>query len=241
MDPAFFFAMIVGIGPALLAMYYILRGYVAALDERRLFLAFGIGLILGLVGFTFHVFLDPVVYPPSVIGFLVYVVGFAFLENLVLFVALNFKWVRGKPEAAFIGVSLGAGFSASAVMGLAYNQAAQANFLISPQGVLLIVCISLGSTLFRTAAGALLGIGSAKSEPWQWFGRAFGAQIPYGALMMGILLSVFYVVWYWAVIMLLLVAYALWVLLFVWRNSLPEFLPGELKRRLRRDRRRSPV
>ena len=240
MEPAFFLAMAVGIGPALVAMYYILRSYVVALEERKLFLAFSIGIILGLVGFSFHAFLDQAVYPLSVIGSLIYVVGFAFLENLILFVALNFKWVRGKPEAPFIGVSLGAGFSASGVMGLVYNQAASANFLITTEGVLLIVCISLGSTFFRTAAGAVLGIGSAKSEPWQWFGRAFAAQLPYGMLMMAIMLSVFYAVWYWALFMLLLVVYALWFLLFVLRRSLPEFLPGEWKRKLRRERRRSP-
>jgi hypothetical protein len=238
MEPALIFALVIGIGPALAAMYYVLRGFVPALQENRLFLGFVAGLFLGLVGFTFHVFLDPVILPPTVVGFLVYVAGFAFLENLVLFVALNFKWVRGKSEAAFIGVALGAGYSASGVMGLAYNQAARGDFLISALGVLLLLGISVASTCFRAAAGGLLGIGSAKSEPWQWFGRAFVAQIPYGAMMMGILLSVAYGLWYWGVFVVALVTYTLWILRRVWRDSLPAFMPGDLRRKIRRERRR---
>src|SRR5512137_508054 len=121
MEPALIFAMVLGAAPALGTMYYVLRGYTAAFEEQKLFLAFGIGLILGLVGFTFHVFLDSALLLSGPFGAAVYVFGFAGLENLVLFVVLNYKWVRGSPQAAFVGVSLGAGYSASGVMGLVYN------------------------------------------------------------------------------------------------------------------------
>jgi len=172
------------------------------------------------------------------VGSAIYIFGFAALENLVFFVALNYKWVRGKPEAAFVGISLGAGFSASGVMGLAYNQAARSDFLISALGIVLLVGYSLSSTFFRTAAGAIIGIGSAKSTPWQWYGRALVAQLPYNALLLGILLSVLYELWYWMLALALLAAYSLWLLYFVWRKLLPEFIPGALRRVLRRERRR---
>ncbi len=238
MEPAFIFAMMLGVAPALLAMYYLLRGYASALEQQKLFLALGIGMILGLVGFMFHVVLDTGLLLAGAVGSAIYIFGFAALETLVLFVALNYKWVRGKPEAAFVGVSLGAGFSASGVMGLAYNQAARSDFLISALGIGLLVGYSLSSTCFRTAAGALVGIGSAKGKPWQWYGRALVAQLPYNALLLGILLSVAYGLWYWALALLLLVAYSLWLLSFVWRNLIPDFLPGDLRRVLRRKRRR---
>lgn len=239
MEPALIFAMILGAGPALLAMYFLLRGYTAALDEKRIFIAFGIGMILGLVGFTFHILLDAGLILAGVIGHAIYIFGFALLENLVLFVALNYKWVRGKPEAPFVGISLGAGFSASGVMGLTYNQAARSDFLISALGVVLLVGITLSSILFRTAAGAILGIGSARSTPWHWYGRAMVAQLPYSALMLGILLSVASGLWYWAVLLVLLVGYSLWLLNYIWRNLLPGFVPGVLKRKIRRERRRA--
>lgn len=239
MELALLVAMVLGAGPALLAMYYILRGYAPALEERKLFLGFGIGMILGLVGFTFHILLDAGLIFAGAVGPAIYIFGFAALENLVLFVALNYKWVRGKPEAAFVGVALGAGFSASGVMGLAYNQAARSDFLVSALGVVMLVGLALASTFFRTAAGALVGIGSARSRPWHWYGRALAAQLPYNALMLGIYISVATAVWYWALFLVLLVAYSLWLLRFVWRNSLPEFLPGEMRRRIRRERRRA--
>jgi hypothetical protein len=238
MEPALIFAMMLGIVPALTAMYYLLRGYTAALEERRLFLAFGIGMVLGLVAFIFHIFLDHDLISGGAVGSAVYIFGFAALENLVFFVALNFKWVRGKPEAAFVGIALGAGYSASGVMGLAYNLTARAGFGLGAPDVVLLVGLALGSTFFRTSAGTLVGIGSAKSTPWQWYGRAFVAQLPYGALTMGILLSVAYSDWLWALLLAFLVVYSLWLLLYIWRNLVPEFLPGDLKRMLRRVRRR---
>jgi len=238
MEPALIFAMVLGAAPALLAMYFLLRRYTAALDEQKLFLAFGIGMILGLVGFTFHIFLDGQLIRAGAVGPAIYIFGFAALENLVFFVALNYKWVRGKPEAAFVGIALGAGFSASGVMGLAYNLTARAGFQIEAADYLLLIGWALASTFFRTAAGALVGIGSAKSNPWQWYGRALVAQLPYGALNLGILLSVDFGAYSWAVLLALLVGFSLWLLLFVWRNLLPEFIPGELRRKLRRERRR---
>jgi hypothetical protein len=239
MQPALIFAMMLGAAPALVAMYYLLRGYASALDQKNLFLGFGIGMILGLVGFTFHIMLDTGLILAGAVGSAIYIFGFAALENLVLFVALNYKWVRGKHEAAFVGIALGAGFSASGVMGLAYNQAARSDFLISALGIVLLLGFSASSTLFRTAAGAIIGIGSARSLPWQWYGRALVAQLPYNALMLGILLSVAYGLVYWMALLALLVLYSLWLLLFTWRRLLPEFLPGEVRRALRRDRRRS--
>ncbi|MBM4248465.1 MAG: hypothetical protein FJ149_03345 [Euryarchaeota archaeon] len=239
MQLALLVAMTLGAGPALLAMYYILRGFAPALEERKLFLGFGFGMILGLVGFTFHILLDAGLILGGLLGAVIYVVAFSALENLVLFVVLNHKWVRGKPEAAFVGVALGAGFSASGVMGLAYNQAARSDFLVSPPGVVMLVGLALSSTFLRTAAGALVGIGSARGTPWPWYGRALAAQLPYNALILGIYISVATGVVYWALFLVLLVAYSLWLLLLVWRNSIPEFVPGELKRRIRRERRRA--
>jgi hypothetical protein len=238
MEPALIFAMVLGAAPALATMYYVLRGYTAAFEDQKLFLAFGIGLILGLLGFTFHVFLDPALLFSGPVGAAIYIFGFAGLENLVLFVVLNHKWVRGAHQAAFVGVSLGAGYSASGVMGLVYNLTARATFGLAPEDIILMTGLALSSTFFRTAAGALVGMGSARSSPWPWYGRALTAQLPYGALTLGILLSAASGPLLWAVLLALLVLYSLSLLWYVWRRLLPDFLPGKVRRVLRRDRRR---
>ena len=228
-----------GPGLAMLLLWAVLRRYEGALNERHLFIALFTGMVLGLVAFLFHGLLDPVIFPPGVFGFLVFVVGFAVLETMMLFVVLNSRWVRGEPQAAFTGVALGAGFSASGVMALTYGAAAPPSAALSPLGLLSITGVAAASTLFRLSAGAILGIGSATSTPWPSAAKAFLAQIPFGALFMLLYYAgVYYEMWLWVPILLTLVGYAAWLARFVTRFSLPEFLPGEVKRRVRRERRR---
>lgn len=240
LQPAFMFSAALGPGLALLLLWLLIRRYEGGFDERQLFIALFAGMVLGLVAFLFHGFLDPVIFPPSVFGYLVYVIGFAVLDNTMMFVALNTKWIRGKPSAAFTGAALGAGFSASGVMALSYGAVAASSEALSPAGLLSLTGAGIASTLFRISAGALLGIGSALSMPWQWAARAFLAQVPFGSLFMTLYYAgLYYDIWMWVPIMLLLVGYSAWLARFVSRVSLPEFLPGEFKRRLRRERRRA--
>ncbi len=238
LQPAFMLSAVLGPGLALLLLWLLIKRYEGAFDERQLFTALFIGMILGLAAFLFHGLLDPVIFPPSVLGYLVYVVGFAVLETTMMFVVLNTRWVRGEPRAAFTGAALGAGFSASGVMALSDGAAASAETL-SPLGVLSLTCVGVASPLFRISAGVLLGIGSAISMPWQGAARAFLAQIPYGSIFMLLYYAgAYYEMWLWVPIAHLLVGYSAWLVRFIARVSLPEFLPGDVKRRLRRERRR---
>ncbi|MEM2869228.1 MAG: hypothetical protein QW379_02240 [Thermoplasmata archaeon] len=229
---------LLGLGLALLVLWLVLRRYEGAFNERCVFIGITVGLMLGLLSFLFHGFLDIVLFPPSVSGFLVYVVGFAVLDTMMIFVVLNSKWVRGQNDAAFTGAAVGAGFSASGVMGLTYAATSPAGGL-TPIGLLSLTGIALSSTLFRISAGAILGIGSATSTPWHGAAKAFLAQIPFGTLFMLVYYAgIYFEMWLWVPVVLLMLGYTGWLSRFVIRVYLSESLPGDVKRALRRQRRR---
>ena len=227
----------------MIGLYYVLRGFQGGFEDRRMFIAFAIGLILGIVAFTFHIFIDPVILPPSPLGWLTFVVGFAFLENIMMFAVLNYKWTRGKPDTPFYGVSLGIGFSATATMSLVFRLlAASTEFNAQAAGILGVATVAgIAGIMFRAGTGAFIGVGSARGEPWPWFGRAVVSYLPFGTLFMFLYFAgpVFDVL-YSIPLLVLIVGYSYWLLNFVRRNSLPESLPGEVKRRIRRERRMGP-
>jgi hypothetical protein len=242
-SPAFIIATVIGIAPALIGLYYILRGFWGGFEDRKLFIALAAGLFLGITSFTFHIFIDNVILVPSPLGWLVYAVGFSFLDNIMMFVVLNHKWIRASPGAPFYGISLGVGFSATATMALVYRLfAAYPDLTAIAVGLLVMVSVAgAGAVMLRASTGALIGLGSARSEPWPWFGRAVMAQVPFGTLFMllyyagnyfNILLSI--------PILAALLVYCWWLLDHLRHRMLPDTLPGELKRRIRRATRRKP-
>jgi len=233
----FITATVIGIVPALVGLYYILRGFVGGFEDQKLFIVLTAGLFLGMLSFTFHVFIDNVIFAPSAIGWLVYAVGFSFLDNIMMFVVVNHKWVRKTPGVPFYGISLGAGFAATSTMALVFRLLyAFPDFDLLSVGLLAMVSVAgVGAVMLRSSTGALIGLGSARKEPWPWFGRAIIAQVPFGTLFM----LLYYAGNYFDVlfsipILAVLVAYCWWLLDIVRRRMLPQTLPGELKRRIRR-------
>jgi len=240
-SPAFIIATVVGIVPALIGLFYVLRGFTGGFDDRKLFIAFAVGLILGIMSFAFHIFIDPVIFPPSPLGWLIYVAGFAFLDNIMIFVVLNYKWMRGMPEAPFYGVSLGIAFSATATMALVYRLlSAYPELTADAAGMLALVSTAgVAAVMLRAATGAFIGVGSARSEPWPWFGRAVMTQMPFGTLFMLLYYAGPYFDLLFSIpILAAIVGYSYWLLNYVRRTSLPESLPGQVKRKIRRERRK---
>jgi len=239
-SPAFIIATVIGIVPSLIGMYYILRGFGGGFEDRKLFILFAAGLFLGMLSFTFHIFIDNVIFPPGPLGWLVYAVGFSFLDNIAMFVVINYKWVRATPGAPFYGISLGAGFAATSTMALVFRLlSAFPDLNALAVGLLVMVSVAgVGAVMVRASTGALIGLGSARSEPWPWFGRAILAQVPFGTLFMLLYYAGnFFDVLYSIPVLAVLIAYCWWLLDHVRRRMLPQTLPGELKRKIRRQTR----
>jgi len=237
----FIVATLLGALPALAGLYYVLRGFQGGFEERRLFIGFVVGLLIGIAGFLFHVFIDPVIFPPSPLGWLVYVAGFALLENLMMFSVLNYKYYRQRPESPFYGVSIGMGFSATVSMALIYRLlAAYPDLTIEVGGLLAIAAVAgAGAIMMRAGTGALIGAGSVRGEPWPWLGRAILAQLPFATLYMLLFYAghpdypQFPLIWSVPVLAGML-AYSFWLVRLVMRGALREALPGQVKRKLRR-------
>jgi len=240
LEYGFILATVFGAGPALFTLYYVLRQYQGAWDDRKLFICLAVGMILGVVGFFFHAMLDAVIYGPLLTAFTIYVAGFAVLENLMLFSVLNFKWLRGTPDATFCGVSLGAGFAASGSMAFVYRASSLGIANLDAFILVSMIGISFATIFLRIANGAMVGLGSALGKPWTWFGKAIVAQVPYATLFMSLLYftDVYTPVWIWAPATGAMVAYTYFVLLYVRKLVLPQNLPAETRKRLRRERRK---
>jgi hypothetical protein len=239
-SPAFMIATVIGIVPALIGLYYILRGFGGGFEDRKLFILLAAGLLLGMISFTFHLFIDNVMLVPSPLGWLVYAGGFAFLDNIIMFVVINYKWVRASPGVPFYGISLGVGFSATSTMALVFRVlAAFPDLTTVSAGLLIMVSVAgLGAVMLRASTGALIGLGSARSEPWPWLGRAVMAQIPFGTLFMLLYYAGNYFDILWSIpVLAALIAYCWWLLDHVRRRMLPDTLPGALKRKIRRETR----
>jgi len=241
----FVVATLLGALPALAGLYYVLRGFQGGFEERKLFIGFIVGLMLGIAGFIFHVFIDPVIFPPSPLGWMVYVPGFAVLENLMVFSVLNYKYYRQKPETPFYGVSLGMGLSATVSMALIYRLLVAYPDL-SPEvgGLLAIAAVAgVGAIMLRAGTGAFIGVGSARGEPWPWLGRAILAQLPFATLYMLLFYSGHpdypqFPIWWSVPVLAGMLAYSFWLVRYVMRGALQEALPGQVKRKLRRASRR---
>jgi hypothetical protein len=239
-SPAFIIATVMGIAPALVGMYYILRRFSGGFEDQKLFILFAAGLFLGILSFTFHIFIDGVIFPPGAAGWLVYAIGFSLLDNIMMFVVINFKWVRSTPGAPFYGISLGAGFAATSTMALVFRLLAAFPDIDALAAALLVLvsAAGVGAVMLRTSTGALLGIGSERGEPWPWFGRAIIAQVPFATLFM----LLYYAGNYFDLILsipilVVLVGYCWWLLDHIRKRMLPQTLPGQLKRRIRRQTR----
>jgi hypothetical protein len=239
-SPAFMIATVIGIVPALIGLYYILRGFGGGFEDQKLFIVLAIGLFLGMISFAFHLFIDNVMLVPSPLGWLVYAVGFAFLDNIMIFTVINYKWVRSSPGVPFYGISLGAGFAATSTMALVFRTlvAFEGKPELATGLVVMVSVAGVGAVMLRASTGALIGLGSARSEPWPWLGRAVMAQIPFGTLFMLLYYAGNYFDILWSIpVLAALIAYCWWLLDHVRRRMLPDTLPGALKRKIRRETR----
>jgi len=239
-SPAFIIASVIGIVPALVGLFYILRGFGGGFEDRKLFIVFTAGLFLGIISFAFHLFIDNVMLVPSPLGWLVYAGGFAVLDNIMMYAVIYYKWVRASPGAPFYGISLGAGFAATSTMAIVFRLfSAFPDMDALAVGLLIMVSVAgVAAVMLRAATGALIGLGSARSDPWPWLGRAITAQLPFGTLFMLLYYAGNYFDVLWSIpVLAALMAYSWWLLDHVRRRMLPETLPGQLKRRIRRETR----
>jgi hypothetical protein len=183
MDFVMLLAGALGIGPALGLMFLTFADYTYPkvdrpfFDDRKVFGMLTLGLIIGVLLATARLFFN--------LGDPIIAIMYALLVQVVMLVILMLKRFALRLDTAFYGMALGLGIGATMAFSLTYRSLV---VLLSEgssiEGYALIVAWSFQLVLISAVTGAIIGIGSAKGQPWSYFGKALLIQAAYYLLLL---------------------------------------------------------
>ncbi len=235
----FFAAGAVGIGPALLLMFYTLRRYEYPFVEKalfrseRLFLSFAIGLVVGVVAAVIFNFFQI----NTTVAALLALLAVAVFEESFKIVYLNYKLFRGNFDTVFYGPGLSLGIAATFSMAFAFQVFTQPDVPLGALAVnvTVLVLLSLGLNALHFYTGSVQGAGAGGGTPWRSYFQSMGARAVF-ALLLAPFLAPFQIPNPAVLVGFLLVAVGFAVYLFwnAYRRVIPNALPSDVRRRLRR-------
>ena len=225
----------IGLGPALFFMWHSLRRFdyprveKTLFDDRKVFLALAVGLVIGTVSSVFAVY-SPQYDVTSVLVLIVFIMMF---EESFKLVYLNRKGYRLNFASTFYGFSLGLGVATTVVLATGLRN--PGTLLTAGTAVLLLV-YSTSVSAAESATGALIGLGCSKGEPWSYFFVALFARFFYTLMAFPFLLSTGPD---WLLLASLFAALATGLGLYYYSYSglMIETLPPEFRRKSRKSRR----
>lgn len=237
----FFAAGAVGIGPALLLVYYGLRRYEypyvekALFQNNRLFLSFAVGMVVGVfAAVLFNAFQVAVVDVALLV-----LLGVALFEESFKLAYLNLRWFRRRFDVVFYGPSLGAGTAATFAMAVAFQTFSGGEAPFAPGNVAALASLAVALNGLHFYTGSLQGAGSAGGRPWWAYLQSLGARALF-AFLLAPFLAAFQVRSPAVIIVFFVAAVAVALLLF--REGvvrvIPSSLPQDVRRKLRRPGRR---
>lgn len=163
-----------GFGPAMFLLYYTLRSYTFPkverpyFDDRRLFMLFALGVVLGMVLFVFERWGTTMGAAETV---LLLILGFAFMESLLKLIILNYPKFQRKVDTAFYGLALGLGISSTFTFANVYV------FLLDLENPTLaegaaVVLVGMLFVLLHGSTTAIIGVGVARGDVKGYFPEA---------------------------------------------------------------------
>jgi hypothetical protein len=235
----FFAAGAVGIGPAFFLMFYTLRRYEYPFVEKalfrseRLFLSFAIGLVVGVItAVIFNAFL----VATTIAAFLALLAVAVFEESFKL-VYLNYKLFRGNFDTVFYGPGLSFGMAATFAMAFTFQAFTQPDVPLGALvvNVIVLVLLAIGLNALHFYTGAVQGSGAGRGAPWRSYFQSLGARAVF-ALLLAPFLAPFQVLNPAVLVAFLLVAtgFALYLFWNAYTRVIPDALPTDVRRRLRR-------
>jgi len=230
-----FVSGIVGFAPAIAVMFHALRTYDyphtehAYFDTSRVFLAFGVGIVLGTVSGAFTVALGVL----SLLSLVIALLLIALFEEGLKLVYLNRKGYRGRFDTTFYGVPLGVGAASTAVVAnVVWAEASP----VPPASLALFALFSAGLSLANASSGAFVGFGASRGEMLRPLLRAVAVRYAHA----GFLFPFYLRADPWGIVSVFTaLGFALIVFRYVYEEILPGTLPEDLRRQLRRARRRA--
>ena len=184
-----FLTSLFGIVPALMVLYYVLNTYEDYLKDSTLYAFFAGGMIVGMVSFVLHLFIDPQIFNFLDLSLLIYVLAFAVFEELTKFIILYLKWFKGKYSTTYYGLSFGLGFGATSIIAIVYrdlylNPSSSIN---NPFFIPTAFFLGLGFVGLYATTGGLIGYGSAKKIRWNFLLLALGYHLMFNVILL----------WFW--------------------------------------------
>ena len=167
--------LFLGIIPALFIMWISLKGYEGYYKDKSIFLTFVIGIIFGVIAVVVRLVTSPL---PLLI---VFIIIFAFFEQLFKTIVLNLRRLHFKKEATIYGLSMGLGFGSSFTP---FMIIAESSLNDSSNYFLLLTAIgSIGIILFHSATGTYIGYGIYSGKLTRYLLIAILIQLPFNAII----------------------------------------------------------
>lgn len=177
-------AMVLGIAPALLLMYYGVRDYTFPRVEQpffsdpSFFMLFVAGMIEGSI-----MFLLMLVFLNTSVSNIIIMALLAIVQVMVFVVTMNLKRYRGKSDSVFYGYGLGLGTSCGMATGLCFTL--YSSIVSSDTGfdasVVILVLMSFSFAFILSSCGTTVGEGVARHRVMEF---ALQAMIPLVAVYM---------------------------------------------------------
>ncbi len=166
-------------------LYYTLKDYTYPnvekpfFDDRKVFMFFAFGIVLGMVLFAVESYGQSASSAETVVAV---VLVFAVFEELLKLVILNFPRFQRKVDTAFYGLSMGLGMAATFTFASVYVSLLD---LESPKALEIVVFSLLGVqfVLLHGATTSMIGIGVARGQARGYFTQALLMHISYSLLM----------------------------------------------------------
>lgn len=165
-------------------MYLTLRRYTYPrvekpfFDDRRVFMLFALGVVLGMVLFVFERWGGSVGAAETL---MLLILGFALMEELLKLIVLNYPKFQRKADTAFYGLALGLGISSTFTFATVYV------FLLDLEEPTLAegTAVALMGMLFVLLHGStttIIGIGVARGDVKGYFPEALLIHVVFGLL-----------------------------------------------------------
>lgn len=213
-------SLFLGIIPALVILYISLKDYEGEYKDKTIFISFIGGIILGALAVLAR-FLN---YSPPML--IVYIVVFAFFDQLIKTIILNLKRLQKKRTTPLYGLSLGLGFGSvfTPFLIIAASTSPEYNLY----HLVLITIGSFGIILFHASTATLIGYGVYQGQLIKYLFFAIILQIPFNTVYD---ITRNYSNEYYPIFQIILIIYGLILYLYIIRKTLPLVYKTKRKRR----------
>ncbi|MCX8173658.1 MAG: hypothetical protein N3F63_03500 [Thermoplasmata archaeon] len=230
-------ASIIGIIPAIVLLYNLLKKYerpyveFALFDFGRVGLAFIVGLFAGVVvGVARYVFYEVVTTSQIVEAVILMLLFFPFFEELLKLIILNTKFFHRKFDTVFYGISLGTSIGLMSFVSLALIMLRTTDLGSSPHLVGVLLLVAMNFIFINAFTGSVIAYGVQTGKIWGHLLRA----VLFSAIN-NFLLFPFYRALPTLMYLFLVFAliYSLFTLYLVERKVIPSAIPDKVKKEIR--------